>query len=339
MTAFAGDDNAAPPPSARPPALPGLDGPVADPEGMRGVVEGEGVVAGWRRATATMSDAVYRELCHLIHERFGIAIRNTPKNLIAGRLAPLLATSGCPTFDAFLSLLWTDTSGLWISELANRVTTNHTSFFREMPHFDFLLHEALPAVERRKKSEGSNDLRIWCAACATGEEPYSIAVYLLRYFGTDYANWQAGVLATDISDAALARARLGVYPPTMMRHIPLELRGYFTKMPTNEWQVNDEVRAEVTFRRFNLMKPQYPFRVPFDIIFCRNVMIYFDAPTRDALIAKLYEWTAPGGFLLVGHAESFDRRHTPYRYLRPAVYQRVDDDTAASAGSTAASVP
>lgn len=286
-----------------------------------------------RAAGEDMSDQVYAELCHLIHERFGITIEGRHhKNLVAGRLAPLLQSSGCATFEAFLTLLWTDNSGLWISELANRITTNHTSFFREMPHFEFLVHDALPALERRKKAAGSNDLRIWCAACATGEEPYSIAICLLRYFGLNYSDWLAGVLATDISDAALARARLGVYPATMIRHIPDDLRMNFTRLSTGEWQVADLVRREVTFRRFNLMKNVYSFRQPFDIIFCRNVMIYFDAPTRDDLVRRLYEWTAPGGYLFVGHAESFDRRITPYQYLRPAVYRRAEADAPAAAG-------
>lgn len=241
---------------------------------------------------------------------------------MAGRLQPLLAKSGCAGFGPFMALLREDTSGLWLSELANRITTNHTSFFRETPHFDFLAREALPALERQKRGEGSNDLRVWCAASATGEEAYSLVISLMRHFGAGYARWRAGVLATDISDAALAQARVGIYPPAALRSLSAEQRSWFSPLPGGDYLVSDAVRREVTFRRFNMIAPAYPFREPFDIVFCRNVMIYFDEPVREALVARLHQWIKPGGFLFVGHSETLRQRGWPFLCRCPAVYQR-----------------
>ena len=267
-------------------------------------------------------DAVFAELTGLIHHFFGIVIEPHRKSFVISRLQPLLLQSGCADFGEFLALLRADASNLWLSEMANRITTHHTSFFREAPHFDFLLREALPDIERRKRREVNNDIRIWCAASATGEEPYTIAMCLLRYFGSRYSEWLAGVLGTDISNAALARARIGIYPPAVLRHLTADQRLWFRKLSSGDFQVADVVRREVIFRRFNMICAAYPFRKPFDIIFCRNVMIYFDEPTREALTAKLHQWLQPGGYLFVGHAEAINPDAAPFRYICPAVYQK-----------------
>ena len=258
----------------------------------------------------------------LVHQRFGIDLSSGQEHFLARRLQPLMERSGSRTPLEFAELLRSDLSGVWVSELANAVTTQHTGFFREPEHFTFLRGTALPELTERKRADGELDLRIWSAACATGAEPYSIILTLMAFLGAEYERWDAGALATDISDAALAKARLGRYPRQLFDAVPVEFRRHFTPYDEGAWELAEDVRREVTFRRFNLLETVLPFRRPFDVIFCRNVTIYFDQATRDALIARLYGATAPGGYLFIGHSETLDRDHSRYEYVKPSVYRR-----------------
>jgi chemotaxis protein methyltransferase CheR len=210
-----------------------------------------------------------------------------------------------------------------LGELINRISTNHTFFFREKSHFDFFSRVTLPQAVERLKKRNTKDLRIWCAGCATGEEAYTLVMLLLEFFGTQYGAWDAGLLATDISTAALGTAQAGVYPAERTTLIPGDFkRKYFKKNPAGDWAVEDRLKKEIVYRRFNLMNEQFPFKKPFSAIFCRNVMIYFDQPTRDALVRRFYNHTEPGGYLFIGHAESLRRDSCPYEYVEPAIYRK-----------------
>jgi chemotaxis protein methyltransferase CheR len=235
----------------------------------------------------------------------------------------MVKARGFDSFGAYIRYVESDRTHQALGELVNRISTNHTFFFREKAHFDYLRQQVLPRLIPELEKSGKRSLRIWCAGCATGEEAYTLMMILMTYLGEDYAHWDAGLLATDISERALARARQGLYAPERIEEVPPMLRNRFLrKTGPEQWRVSDELKNEITFRRFNLMNEKFPFKDAFHIIFCRNVMIYFDMPTRDALAQRFYQFTKPGGYLFIGHSETLGRDRTAYKYVQPAVYRR-----------------
>ena len=176
----------------------------------------------------------------------------------------------------------------------------------------------------RHQKEGNNDLRIWCAAASSGEAPYTIIISMLEHFGMNYKNWNAGLLATDVSEKALLAAKRGIYDPVRVQGVDaMIMKKYFTKVAEG-WAISEPVKKEVTIRRFNLMNKTLPFKKPFDCIWCRNVMIYFDNETKTELVNRMYKHTVKGGYLLIGHSETISRDNTPWTYIRPAVYQKQE---------------
>ena len=172
-----------------------------------------------------------------------------------------------------------------------------------------------------KRHERDKTLAIWSAGCSSGEEPYNITMFLYDYLGPRAKEWDTRILATDISAQALASARRGTYnlPDT----IPADWkRKYFTANRDGTHTVSPAVKDNVIYQTFNLMDP-IRFRLKFDVIFCRNVMIYFDQPTKEALVQRFYNATNPGGYLLIGHSESLNKSTTPYEYLKPATYRKM----------------
>ena len=267
----------------------------------------------------------FKELADLIANRFGIKVEENKITLVTGRIHPMMERYGFSNHRECLDAIKRDSTGTLISELANRISTNHTAFFREEAHFNLLLETVLPELSLRKSGAANRDLRVWCAACATGEEAYSILFTLLKFFHFDYRNWRAGVLATDISAAALDTARRGVYSLHRLEPVPRETRNmYFNQIDAETYEVKPEYRNEVTFRRLNLINDTFPFRQPFDLIFCRNVMIYFSRGTRKRLLEHLHDWLAPGGYLFIGHSESLVGGRQGYDHVAPAVYRRID---------------
>ena len=205
----------------------------------------------------------------------------------------------------------------------NSISTNHTKFFREAHHFDhFRTHVALPFVQAAHRATDRR-LRIWSAGCSTGEEPYTIAVVLKREM-RNIDRHDVRILATDIDTDVLGKAARGEYSLSAIDDIPKTYRDFF--QPADDEGANvvmdDDLRSLIAFRRLNLMDP-WPFHGLFDAIFCRNVMIYFDAETRRQLVHKLYDFTAPGGYLFLGHSETIDREAGGYVYVRPAVYRKL----------------
>jgi len=272
-----------------------------------------------------ISDDEFNAMRKLIYERFGINLTDQKRSLLVGRLQKLVRGNGFNSFQAYYQHLLNDSSERALSELVDRVSTNHTYFNRENDHFDYFRNTALPAVVERLKKENRLDLRIWCAGCSSGEEAYMLLMLIREVLGSDYRRWDAGILATDISDRVLAVARQGLYPEEKLSNMPAELkRKYFRQQPDGRWQVDEGLRREATFRRFNLMNNTFPFKKPFQIIFCRNVMIYFDQPTRDTLVKKFHRLTEPDGYLFIGHSETLGRSQTLYRYLLPAAYQKME---------------
>jgi chemotaxis protein methyltransferase CheR len=271
-----------------------------------------------------LSDAEYLAVRNLVYDKFGVNLTEQKRSLIVGRLQKVIKQEGLNSFQEYIDLLTSDPTGQKLVELVNRITTNHTFFMREKDHFDFFTDTVLPETAARLKTQNSNDLRVWCAGCSSGEEAYTLLILIAEFFGIDLKNWDAGLLATDISQKALNIAKTGVYSDERLKDFPKHLlQKYFTRLDDINWQVKDIYRNEITFRGFNLMNKSFPFKKPFDVIFCRNVMIYFDQPTRKRLVDSFYQFTNPGGYLFIGHSESLRREECPYTYIKPAVYKKV----------------
>ncbi|WP_438447994.1 CheR family methyltransferase [Gorillibacterium sp. sgz5001074] len=267
-----------------------------------------------------ISKKEFRALSDFIHTHYGIHLKEEKLSLLEGRLQLVLARKGMGSFEEFFEYLTRDRTGEAVALLVEKVTTNHTFFMREAEHFRFLQQTALPEVTARIRDK---DLRIWSAGCSTGEEPYTLAMLLDEYFGKEKVLWDAKVLATDISDRVLDAASKGVYEAERIAALPSRWKtGYFRRTGEDLVAIQDRIKAEIIFRRFNLMEPVFPFKRKFHIIFCRNVMIYFDAATKAQLVRKFYDWTEDGGYLFIGQSESLQGMETGYRYVMPAVYRK-----------------
>ena len=270
-------------------------------------------------APIEITDSEFKRIAKLVYDSFGIILNESKRSLVVNRLNKMMRSRGFATFTQYHKHLQSDTSGSELQELANNISTNHTFFNRESNHFEFYLKTALPNVTATIHDK---DLRVWCCASSTGEEPYTLAMLQQEFFGADYNNWKAGLLATDISEKALNQAVTGVYPKDEVSKLPAVLKNKYFVKSGDKFSVKASVKKEVAFRKLNLIKP-FQFKKPFHIIFCRNVMIYFDQPTKDDLIKRLYDWTMPGGYLFIGHSETIPRHNCPYKFLKPAVYQKV----------------
>lgn len=281
----------------------------------------DGYAAGDLTGMMGISDSEFGLIRDLVYKHFGINLTEQKKNLVVGRLQKLVKQLGFTTFHQYYEYVVSNQAAL--SDLVNRISTNHTFFFREVDHFDYFREVVLPVLTKEHAARGDYDLRFWCAAASSGEEPYTIAMTMLEYFGREYSRWDAGLLATDISRKALDTAMNGVYPQERVQLIPEPLfNKYMSVLPDGRVQVNQNLKQEVTFRRFNLMNENFPFKKKFDAVFCRNVMIYFDQPTREALVERIYDITVPGGYLFIGHSETLGRSKTRWHYVKPAVYRK-----------------
>lgn len=209
-----------------------------------------------------------------------------------------------------------------IVNLINRVTTNKTNFFRENHHFDFLLHELFPKMIALGQTTGSRCLRIWSAGCSSGEEPYTIAMVASEAFKSQ-RGWDIKILATDLDTEILQKAIEGVYPTQAVTQIPKEyLLRYFNRNST-DYIANHKLKSMISFRKLNLMDHTFPMKRPFDIIFCRNVIIYFDSQTKENLLEKFHSHLKNKGHMFIGHSESLMHMKNKYRYLKHTIYQKV----------------
>jgi chemotaxis protein methyltransferase CheR len=273
--------------------------------------------------TFPLSERAYRRIRELVRDRFGIFLGERKDALITNRLRDHLAAGRFRSYEEYLDSVEADRSGRALNALASMISTNYTYFFREPAHFQFLVEQALPEFEEELSRRGDRDLRIWSAAASSGEEPYSIVMSMLDYFGSHYQRFDAGVLATDLSPKVLRHADAGLYTAQQAEKVPPQKRDrYFDGLDSERVRVIPRLRREVLFRKFNLIGEWYPFKKPFHVIFCRNVLIYFDPPTRTRVTQKLFDWLVPGGYLFIGHSETIDREAVPFRPIRPAIFQK-----------------
>jgi chemotaxis protein methyltransferase CheR len=266
------------------------------------------------------SEADFRHLVQLAYEYAGISLSESKRNLLYSRLSRRLRILGLEKFSDYRDLLTRDDRE--IENFINSISTNHTKFFRESHHFDHLrTHVAVP-FNQNAAVTGNRKLRIWSAGCSSGEEPYTIAVVLKREI-RDFSNSDVRILATDIDTDVLTKASRGEFASATVDEVPKTYSEYF-KRAGDKIMMDEEIKSLITFRRLNLMSEPWPFQGKFDAIFCRNVMIYFDGPTKAKLIQRFVQQIKPGGWLYIGHSESLIGAHPGLQSSGRTIYRRDD---------------
>lgn len=264
-----------------------------------------------------LSKSQFEAISGLVYNVAGIRLQDGKENLVRTRLAKRVQTAGCVDFDDYLQFLAADGSGQEAAVMIDLLTTNKTSFFRESQHFDYLRDVVFPPLAASGRAP-----TIWSAGCSSGEEPYTLAMLVREHL--PYQADGTRILATDISERVLARARAGQYSAEVMAEVPAPLKQkHFTRLAGAQqgWSAGPTLRSLIRFARLNLMDA-WPMKGPFDVIMCRNVMIYFDRQTQERLVNRYWTLLAPGGHLFVGHSESLTALNHRFAYVQPAVYRK-----------------
>lgn len=275
-----------------------------------------------------LSDYLFEQFSSLVYQKCGIHLQ---KSLLQTRLNQRLRNTDFSSYEEYYRHLTSAEGGEEFNHFLDCISTNLTSFFREISQFEFLNTVVIPKLMEHKKKTLSNRIRVWCAGCSTGEEAYSVAMNFL-YDLEDLKRWDFRVLGTDISKRVLKIAIKGIYSEDKVKQVPDHLRRlYFQRYRNNQgevfYELNYSLKRVVTFLASNLKdfdSFEGPFEGSFDVIFCRNVMIYFDRETQEALLARIINCLSPGGYLFVGYSESLTGVKHPLTYIRPAVYKKTD---------------
>jgi chemotaxis protein methyltransferase CheR len=271
----------------------------------------------------TFSDKDFRSLVQLAHDHAGISLADSKRNLVYSRVSRRLRALRMNSFREYRELLAGDERE--IESFINSISTNHTKFFREAHHFQhFRTHTAHPFAQSRGRNVGGR-LRVWSAGCSSGEEPYTIALVLKREIA-DFGGCDVRILATDIDTDILTKAARGEYTSSVFDEVPKSYHSFFKMEESggtpDKVAIDRDVQSLITFRHLNLMGP-WPFHGKFDAIFCRNVMIYFDTPTKSTLVDRFTQQLKPGGWLYIGHSESLIGTHPGLQLVGRTIYQRV----------------
>lgn len=263
----------------------------------------------------TLSDTDFRRICHLIYQRAGIVLQEHKRDMVYNRLVRRLRALGLADFSHYLHTLEATPNGAEWQAFVNSLTTNLTAFFREAHHF--------PLLEQHARQQRSAEYRVWSAAASTGEEPFSIAITLADTLGTVPGRWK--VFASDIDSEVLHKAREAIYRQTELKTLsPQQLQRYFMKGtgPYNGLaKVRPVLLSNIDFAQVNLLDRQYNVPAPFDAIFCRNVMIYFDKETQQEILKRFVPLLKPAGLLFVGHSENFTNLSNDFRLRGKTVYE------------------
>jgi len=268
-----------------------------------------------------LTQSMYEKFAKKMYDLAGVDLPYSPKNhaLIRNRIIKVLRRHKFESYEQYWAYLQSPTPES-TSEFISALTTNMTSFYRESTHFDFLTQK-LPELLK-----GQPEVRIWCAAASTGQEPYTIAVTVCEALGEELSR-KVRILATDVDHQVLKKGSVGVYDEKEMQGLsPVLRQKYFQKAKKDEenyYRANDKIHKMLRFAPFNLMSPKYEFQNKFHVIFCRNVLIYFDEPTTKKVIDNLTSCLLPGGYLILGHSESGNVKHSQLKPLSRAVYQKV----------------
>ncbi len=272
-----------------------------------------------------LTDEQFVRICRLVYEHCGINLHEGKKELVRARLAKMLRKYRFKTYDQYIDFVLDDPTQTTFYEMIDQISTNLTSFFREPKHFEYLRRQFLPALIQKKQKTGQLRIRAWSAGCSSGEEPYSIAITLLEAVPLPQS-WNIRILATDISTRTLHAAQKGLYEPQRVDNLSAELKSRYLKPKKDKsapllYEVSPALRSILTFKYLNLMDP-WPFRGPFDFIFCRNVMIYFDKPTQEKLVQRFHDVLDDGGLFFTGHSESLTGIRHSFRYIQPTIYRK-----------------
>lgn len=262
----------------------------------------------------------YNEFKNFLLINFGIHLTDEKKTLVLGRLRKEFSKHKTNSLKEYMDIVKSDHSGKMLETLVNKITTNHTYFYRENAHFEFLKNEVVPYILKKKEKE--RDIRIWSAGCSVGAEAYTIAMLLHDSLGSKYISWDTTILATDISTKVLKEARTGLFSSKIIEELPPMWRlNYFDRINKEMFSVKNSIKNEVIFKRHNLIE-NFPFKKKFDVIFCRNVMIYFNEETKVKLVNKFYNLLDDGGYLMIGHSENIDKNKSKFVTIRPSIYRK-----------------
>jgi chemotaxis protein methyltransferase CheR len=274
--------------------------------------------------TKDLTGEEYELIRKLVYAKSGINLGESKHQLVRARLGKRVRQGNFTSFREYYEHVEDDVTGGELQFLLDAIATNTTHLFREKRHFEFLHRLVRSWVEDREWRKRHSVLRVWSAACSSGEEPHSLAMTVhdaLRGTGV-----QAKILATDLSTKILARAKMGLYEMHKVGSVPPEYRNRYLRPTHHQGQacleITPEIRELVSFCRFNLMTPTFPFKHGFDVVFCRNVMIYFDRPTQEGLVGRISRHLHPGGYLMIGHSESLNGIKHDLEYSEPTIYQK-----------------
>lgn len=264
-----------------------------------------------------MNKDTFEAFRKLVYDKAGIALGDKKEALVSARLGKRMRVLNFDTYEKYLDYVKKDDSGNEIVQLLDAISTNVTHFFREEQHFDFITSQL-----NEWHSAGQRKFRFWSAGCSSGEEPYTIAMTYLEAIRGQACDTR--ILATDLSLRVLSKASSGIYSPKEMDKIPERyINTYFSKViedSQTKYQINNQCRSLITFQRLNLTEFPFPMKGPFDLIFCRNVMIYFDNEMRSHLLEEYFRLLRKGGYLLVGHAESLTGMLSGFKSVNPSIY-------------------
>lgn len=266
-----------------------------------------------------ITDNEFNLIRDYMRDKYGISLTGEKRSLVYSRLKNLVDNLGLKNFTEYYNYLIQDKSGEATVTFIDKMTTNYTFFMREVNHFEYLQNIVLPYIY---DSYNDKDLRIWCAGCSSGEESYTLQIILTEFFANK-GNWDTQLLATDISGVALSKAIKGVYNKEQIKAISENWKNnYFKSIDEKRVQVTDKIKNKIVYRKFNLMQPTFPFKKKFQVIFCRNVMIYFDDEVRTKLVKKFYDASEKGAYLFIGNSETLNNIKTDYEYVMPSIYRK-----------------
>jgi chemotaxis protein methyltransferase CheR len=276
-----------------------------------------------------LSNKQFAALSVLIHRMVGIQLPQTKKVMLESRLRKRLRLLGMRTYSEYCEYVFSQgPDGPEMVQLIDVVTTNKTDFFREPQHFDYLVRFALPALAQEQGAGMSRPLRLWSAGCSTGEEPYTLAMVLAEY-AEAHPGFFSEILATDICTEVLERAKRAIYKDELIAPIPLGLRRKYLMSSKDRdkglVRIVPSLRQQVRFRRLNFLEGDFGMREPVDVIFCRNVFIYFDRPTQEAILNRFARHLSPRGFIFLGHSESINGLDVPLQQEAPTVFRKLKD--------------
>ncbi|MDX3810282.1 CheR family methyltransferase [Bosea thiooxidans] len=274
-------------------------------------------------ADVTLTRDDMKFIAALVYEQAGIVIREHKEAMTRGRLARRVKALGMGSVAEYCAFLKTPQAAGELPELINAVTTNHTAFFRERHHFDHLRRDVMPRLMQERAGRRGR-IRIWSSACSSGEEAYSIAASCREVIGSR-SDIDFRILATDIDTDILARAEAGIYPAELFERLPPDVKPLMrleAGTGRGEARVAAELRRMIAFKQLNLIQA-WPMKGPFDVIFCRNVFIYFDTQTKASILDRFVALLSPGGFLYLGHSESLPQPHANLRLIGRTIYERT----------------